>query len=395
MTHLTDGELRAHLDGELLDTELREHLTTCSGCQGQLEALEGRAVRIAESLSVLTPKTNDPALLAQPALARFQTYVNARLEKENTPMLTKLFTRFRPALVGLSLVAALAIALSFPTVRAWAGQFLGLFRVQQITVLPVDTTRLSELNNDAALGEQIGQLFSDSLTVLEEPGASQPAADAAEASQLAGFNVRLVSNTSASVQLTVQDGTAFEFVVNRRRAQALLDEAGLNAQLPASLEGATITVDIPKTVTAAYGDYCPSLTVVNAEAERGQIPWSRLRTCVVLAQIPSPTVTAPPDLDIAQLAEIGLQFTGMSQEEAHRFSQTTDWTSTLVVPLPRNAASVEQVSVDGVTGNLLSRVSDDGMPARYTLLWVKNSIIYAITGFDDPQAGLNMANALE
>jgi hypothetical protein len=395
LTHLTEGELRAHLDGELLDLALREHLAACAACQAQLEALEGRAVRIADSLSVLAPDANDPALAPHSALTRFRTYAADRQEKEKTPMWTKLFNRFRPALIGLSVVAALAIALSFPAVRAWAGQFLGLFRVQQITVLPVDTTRLSELNNDATLGKQIGQFFADSVTVLHEPGEPQAVADAAEASRVAGFNVRLAGNQPGQVQLIVQDGTAFEMVVNRGRAQALLDEAGVDAQLPASLDRATIRVEIPDAVTAAYGN-CPNLAIQGDDkAEREHLSLAQMRKCLVLAQIPSPTVTAPPDLDVAQLAEIGLQFMGMSPEEAHRFSQTTDWASTLVVPLPRNAASVEQVSVDGVTGNLLTRTADDGWPPRYTLLWVKEAVIYAVTGFDDPDVGVALANSLQ
>jgi hypothetical protein len=130
-------------------------------------------------------------------------------------------------------------------------------------------------------------------------------------------------------------------------------------------------------------------------AQRNSQSWRELRTCVILAQIPSPTVTTPPDLDVEQLAEAGLQFTGMSPEEARAFSQNVDWSSTLIVPIPRSAASIEEVAVDGVTGNLLYRNADDGMPARYTLLWVKDGIIYALTGFGDAQTALAVAGSLK
>src|SRR5207247_4976309 len=55
----------------------------------------------------------------------------------------------------------------------------------------------------------------------------------------------------------LQDGTAFQVVLNRQRAQALLDDAGRSdLQLPGAIDGATISVDVPKGVTAAYGG-CP------------------------------------------------------------------------------------------------------------------------------------------
>lgn len=306
-------------------------------------------------------------------------------------MYKKLMTRWRPALAGLVTIALAVTLLSFAPVRALAVQFLGLFRVQQITVLPVDTTRLSELNSDSALSELIGQFFADSMKVTKEPGEATVAAGPEEASQLAGFTVRVWSQAESAPQITIQDGTAFEFTINRDRAQAILDEAGRSdLQLPASLDEAEISVEIPAGVSLAYGK-CPNL--IGEETER--LYWNQLRTCIILAQIPSPTVNAPADLDVAQLAEIGLQFTGMTADEARAFSQNVDWASTLVVPIPRNGHSYEQVSVDGVTGNLIYRETDDGVPARYTLLWVKNGIIYAVSGFDDPQAGLDLANSLK
>jgi hypothetical protein len=114
---------------------------------------------------------------------------------------------------------------------------------------------------------------------------------------------------------------------------------------------------------------------------------------VILAQIPSPHVNAPADLDIEALARIGLEFTGMSPAEAAAFTSTVDWTSTLLVPIPGNAAIHQQVSVDGVTGTLIQRSSDEA--PQFALLWVKDGIIYAISGLGtNSQQAVEMANAL-
>jgi hypothetical protein len=119
-----------------------------------------------------------------------------------------------------------------------------------------------------------------------------------------------------------------------------------------------------------------------------------MANCILLAEIPSPSVNAPSDLDVEQLAEIGLQFTGMTPAQAHDFSQTVDWTSTLVIPIPRNGSTYKQVAVDGVTGYLIQRPADDA--PQYALVWLKNGIIYAIGGEGSDTAGaLAMGNALQ
>lgn len=386
--HLTDGQLRAHLDGQSLADE-QTHLAACADCRARFADVETRAAQVQAHLTRLAPLPHEGPRLAH------QLYIQliARRKEENS-MLKKLFARqLRPLWTGLTIVAVLAVALSFAPVRAWAGQFLGLFRVQQIAILPIDTTGLSSISNDQTLGSRIGQMFADSAKVTREAEQPQVVASLDEASQLAGFTVR--SANDAPSQITVQSGTAFEFVVSRTRAQAILDDAGRSdLQLPKSLDGAAIAVDIPAAVTLGYGT-CPSPANEENQGRGERLAWSTLRQCVLLAQVPSPTVNTPPDVDMAQLAELGLQFTGMTAAEAHELSQTIDWTSTLVVPLPQNAAEYKEVNVDGVSGYLLYSASDEGWPARYTIVWVKDGIIYALSGFDDPEAGLAIANALK
>jgi hypothetical protein len=264
--------------------------------------------------------------------------------------------------------------------------------VQKIVVLPIDTTRLGELGNDQTISKQISSLLSDSVTVTKKADKPQTVADAAQASQAAGFAVRLPTVRKDTPQITVQGGTAFQVVVDRARAQSLLDESGLtDLKLPASLDGATIKVDIPAGVTAGYGD-CPKLDEETGTAKGS--PGRRMANCILLAEIPSPSVNAPSDLDVEQLAEIGLQFTGMTPAQAHDFSQTVDWTSTLVIPIPRNGSTYKQVAVDGVTGYLIQRPADDA--PQYALVWLKNGIIYAIGGEgSDTASALAMGNALQ
>jgi hypothetical protein len=292
---------------------------------------------------------------------------------------------------GTAALVILALILAFPGTRALAGELLNLFRVQQVAVVSVDFTGLEQLTGDGVLGNQFTELISNSVNITDEPGDPVEAADAAQASQLSGFNVRLPQSLTPS-QIYVIDSAAFAMTVDRAKAQALLEEAGRgDLVLPESVDGADISVTIPSSVSAAYGT-CPKPKTDDSEREDTE---SRYPDCVILAQIPSPSVNAPADLDINQLAQIGLEFTGMTAEEAAAFTSTVDWTSTLVVPIPSNAADYEQVTVDGVTGTLIKRESREGEPSTFALFWVKDGIIYAISGRGSNSGqALEMANSL-
>ena len=291
-------------------------------------------------------------------------------------MFKKLFAS-QPLRYALVAVLALAILLSIPATRALADQLLSLFRVEQVTVVPIDYTGMQQLVGQGPVGQQASQLFSNSVTIIHKPAKPVQAADAAEASKLAGFTVRLPAGETIPT-LTVTDSAAFTFKIDRAKAQALIDEAGRkDLVLPASIDGEQISVSIPAGVSAGYGT-CPTPT--DGEEQKGFGGGSAGRNyadCILLAEIPSPVVNAPADLDVAELATIGLEFTGMTADQAAAFTSSVDWTSTLVIPIPKNAATYQQVPVDGVTGTLNQRPVDD-VP-QYSLIWVKNGIIYAIS----------------
>lgn len=289
-------------------------------------------------------------------------------------------------------VLILALVLAFPGTRALAGELLNLFRVQQVTVIPVDFTGLEQLTGDGTLGNQFTQLISQSMEMTKKPGDPVQAASAEEASKLAGFSLRLPQGMSPS-QINVTEAAAFTFIVDRTKAQALLDEAGRgDLVLPESVDGARISVKVPASVSVGYGT-CPKPEIGESKQSDSRIPGRRYPDCVILAQIPSPTVDAPADVDVAQMARLGLEFTGMSPEEAAAFTDSVDWASTLVIPIPKNAAINKQVEVDGVTGTLIQRPADDG--PQFALLWVKDGIVYAISGLGtNTQQAIDMANSL-
>lgn len=382
--HLNDGQLRAALDAELNPNELK-HLEGCPYCQTRQKTIQAQTQQTADKLAFLISATKDSSHSIQAAWNRFN---QQKIDQKEPPMFKKLFASplIRYVLPGL-LILTLIIAI--PGTRALASELLNLFRVQQVTVVTVDSTGMEQLNG--VFGNQVGELISNSITMTKEPGEPVDASDANQASQLTGFTVRLPQGLTPS-RISVMSDSAFTLTVDRTKAQALLEEAGRSdLVLPDSMDGAEISVNIPSGVSVGYGT-CPPPTGEGDELSHGS-PGRRYADCVILAEIPSPTVSAPASVDIAQLAQIALEFTGMTRDQAKAFTDTVDWTSTLVVPIPRNAATYEQIPVDGVTGTLIQRPSDDA--PQYTLLWVKDGIIYAIGGLgSNSQEAIQMANSL-
>src|SRR5262249_27746726 len=149
--------------------------------------------------------------------------------------------------------------------------------------------------------------------------------------------------------IAVNGETAFQMTLDRDRLDILLEEVGRSdIQIPESANGALIAVHIPKTVVSGYGDCPVPQRYANADqSKRERQPSSVSAHCTYFVQAPSPTVSVPRELNMADIAEAGLQLLGMTPDEARSFCQTVDWSSTLVVPIPRNTSSYETVTVDG------------------------------------------------
>ncbi len=390
--HLTEGLIRAYLDNEMAapqKEQARSHLASCPQCQKLAEQVAGQARQVSARLSMI----DDPhlqSLRPNTAHARLQARI---AEKEKITMRQKIFSsRYRPVWVAIGLVLILATALAFPPVRAIANSFLGLFRVQQFTVVQVNPGNLPEQLGSST---QLEQMFTDNV-VVEEHGEPQDAASRDEASQLAGIPVRLPTRWDSQPALKVTPGGEIAFNVDLQLTRALLEEIGRSdIQLPDELDGATVQVSVASGVTAMYGDceFDPEQARQHGfDPDDPSLP--RLPDCTTFMQMPSPTITAPPGLDIPKIGEAYLQLMGMSPEEAASFAQTVDWSTTLVIPIPRYGTTYREVPIDGVNGTLIVQESEDRAD-QYLMVWVKDGILYSITGPGDGSSALRLANSLE
>jgi hypothetical protein len=394
--HLSENELRAYQDGELPETQhglTAAHLAECKECRAALAGLAARAEQVSAALDALAPAPAEVRRTASSAAA-WQKFEQKLQEK---PSMSKRLARLRPLWIGLTLIAVLAVAFSFPSVQALASNFLRLFRVQQIAVLPLDMTSLKDPRFDPTIGETISQVLSDQVKITRQPGQPHDLSSASQASQEAGFQVRLSSDPAQPIsRLMLQPGIAFEGTFNQALAESVLQGFGKgDLTLPAGLDGAVVKANIPDSVTAAYGK-CRYNTAPESRSVTGGETLAIGDKCLLLVQMPSPTVDTPPDLPINQLAQLGLQVLGMAPDQAAQVANQIDWTTTLVIPIPRGQMDSQTVQVDGTNGTLLRQLSTGSSSApTFSLVWVKNGIVYGILGSGDPARAVDLGNSLQ
>lgn len=391
--HLKEGEIRAYQDQELDSDDqqrVEKHLAACPRCQTHAADLLVRSRETKARLALL--EAGAPQVRQSSAAARLRLEARrSTTTKEFENMSNKWYTRVpRPVWAGILAIAILAIALSFAPVRAIANSFLGLFRVQQVQVVQVNPSNLPEQLGSSA---EFEAMFSQDVQ-FQDQGEAQEVASVAEASSLAGIAVRLPQSNDEMPTLAVQPGGSAQMTVNVEHVRALLaDIERTDIEIPNLLDGAQISVQVPTGVMAQYGE----CQIDAAQArQQGYDPddqgLSNSPECTTLLQMPSPTIQAPPGLDVQKIGEAYLQVLGLSRAEAEQFARNVDWATTFVIPIPRYGADFQEVIVDGVTGSLILK-NGDGL-TQYLLVWVKDGIVYALTGPGTAENALALAGSL-
>jgi hypothetical protein len=294
--------------------------------------------------------------------------------------------RLAPALAGVGLVAAVALAFTLEPVRAAARDFLDLFRVKRFAAVPVDAARLERL---AKGGLDLKSLVADQVQVVVAPAKPEVVADPESGALAAGIKLHQPVEPPRRFELaevSVGRPGTFRVQIDTAKLEALAVAAGADEiEIPAFWNGATIDVEMPPVLAMSYaravdpGDPRPS-------AESG----------IVFLQSTSPQIELPEGLDLATLGRLGLRVAGMSAQEALRFSRAIDWRTTLLVPVPVQGGTFREVEVNGQKGLVVTFVppakpAPDGSarPARERslVLWSSAGKAFAILG---PGRGLEL-----
>jgi hypothetical protein len=290
--------------------------------------------------------------------------------------------RFKPISRIAACLAALVLvvgAFTFPAVQAAARAFLDLFRVVNFAPVSVQAERVAALMDRQKL--DLPRMLGEQVEVLKAPGVRQTVADPAAAGIAAGIQVRMPAWRPVGLEpqlIDVSPDEAMRFTASTAKLRRVLDAFGIDdLSVPDGIDGRSVTVHVPAIVRVSY---------------RGQ------GHNVMLLQARQPEVAFPPGIDLASLAEIGLRVLGVKPGEAHRFAQSVDWRTTLIVPVPADIQVFRTVDIQGNPGLLIETVHRSArgfLPEESRVLWSSGDSVFALVGNVRPTELFEMAQSVQ
>ena len=392
---LNTETLRAHMDGQIAGdraSAVSQHIDSCTQCRAELKILKGNAATVRAGLdrlpNFLSVSDAESTSVAWSSFQGRRDPVNEKAQAKWSAW--RVWTLAGEGLVVVGLLAVLLVA----PIRSWAEQLLSIFRVEHFTVLEINAANMKGTQDSQVLNQAVSRVMSNDVSVTQARQEPRLIADAGTATKLTGFPVRLLADQTPSA-LFFESGEGAQMRLDRDRLQSILDEAGRgDLQIPDSVDGAIVGIRIPAGILALYGDCGNRAARIQGQVQaNGQVEEGDA-TCVSLLELPSPEVSAPQQLNPGPIAQVALQFLGMSPNDAANFTQTVDWTTTLVLPVARGESTYEQLPVNGNEGVLLRGKGPKASPG-YTLMWVDNGIVYCLNGTGDDTTALSVASQLE
>lgn len=327
---------------------------------------ENNIEEVLTQIGELAPSEQENPIAARTMLNRIRAEVgHAQPRVSLADRITQwLFAPSRRAVVtAVTLLFIFSVGFTFPTVRAAASDFLGNFRVQKFAAISISPDQLAVLEQVAESGLRPGE-----IQFVEEPGEATAVDSLREASRRTGMRPLLtLPQLGEPSEILVTDGGSAIFTINLEESRAILELAGADPNLlPQELNNRDVRIFMFNGVGQRWVDG------------------------TMLLQTESPIVEYPGGIDPAPLGEALLQLLGLSNVEAARLARQIDWTSTLVLPVPTDVGTFQEVTVQGVSGLYLNAVNQ----GESALVWQKNGMLYMLGGSGNVDALLDIVNGL-
>jgi hypothetical protein len=360
---------------------VKKQLADSPEAQANLARLSQERHDVGPHLDALAPSSVAQSSTPQ-AWQRFQASITGqssqpldkkeRIKKMSNP---SFFKRYQPAIITLVVVGIVAISLSFAPVRAVAGNLLRVFRVQTVQVVPVDKEHVESVKNDPRIRGILEDLEAE-VNVISDGDEPEEVDSVEEADEKVNFTATRITalpdGLDEPTKIEVAQQRIIEMNLDKALLDALFEAAEIEVSLPDSLDEQPIVVTQPDTVM-----------------QRWQVEDNRL----AFIQMTSPSVEYPDDLDLNALGAAGLQFLGMSKDEAEALSNSIDWANTLILPVPKDGqVTVTEVSINGAKGFLFVNQEEDDESA---VMWNQNGMTYFINGDYSAEQMIEMAQSVK
>ncbi len=368
---IDEGKLRAYLDHALSPEEralVEQQLIDLPEAQTVLAQLNRERHDVAPYLAAIGPSPHQEPEAGQ-AWGRFQTRMSGqskstkpnRLEERINNMVNQPFIkRYQPLIILFTVVAIIAIALSFAPVRTMASNLLRVFRVQSVQVVSVEKEDMEALRNNPNLERLIDQL-EPQLDVAEdsEPEKVDSLDEAADKVEFRIAQITALPAEAGNPTITVLRQKVVQLQLDKALLEAVFEAAEIEVELPDSLNDEPVVITHPDTVEQTW----------HREGEKS----------LEFIQMPAPSIEYPDGLDLDELGVASLQLLGMSAEEAKALGATIDWANTMVLPVPNNGdVDVEEVVINGAKGLVFA--NPDSEDDRAAVSWTRDGMSYFLAG---------------
>ncbi len=356
--HPSNGTLRRSIDEPVaVDAAGRAHVATCARCTGRLQRMSADTAAVQAMLASPDPAVDLAA--ARGRLARSEVASVAGAGSQPPVRRVRYgTTRTNRVLAGVAIAAAASVAL---VATGGAQDFLSLFQPSQLAAVPVTAADVRSLAGLASYGTVTG---SPSLTFQPEP-------DAAAAGAAAGLAAPKVGALPAGTPLVpaydVVSGGVVTFTFNGSLARTAAAAAGGRLpEMPAGLDGSTLSVSIAPAVVVSYG--VDPATLLHG----GSLPTG---TAFIVVATRTPTVSST-GVTARQLENYLLSVPGIPADVASEIRAIGNPDETIPVPIPIDLASGSSVTINGAPGLLIG----DSTGLGSALVWQHNGVVDAIAG---------------
>lgn len=345
-----EGTLRPVLDHRE-SASLREHITHCRRCQEHLAELAANAGLVTQLLPALDHATTPPPL---------PLVMDSR--RKEVPM-----GRLRVTFMSLSTLLVIALIAWLVPVGALADQVFQRFRIQQFAAITIPAETIRAFHDMGVIPAEQRDTFLSELEQVVNVTTDQREPQVREVQSLDEVTAHLGRTplvptklpetlVGQPVQYFVAEEVYREATIDVAAAQQALRELGLQfASLPDPNVHPTLLIAITVPASAAQ--------VWQVETGHG----------LLIAELESPTLELPAEIDPELLREDLLMVPGLPPDVVAQVRAVRDWRQTLIIPLPEGATS-RQVSLRGTNGLFIES------PDMVAVLWQERGILHVVSG---------------
>ncbi len=292
-------------------------------------------------------------------------------------LLTAIRGGSRASFLAAGLVALLAvIATAAPLRGAPAGEPIVL-RPERFVPIAVASGGLAA--HDSASLMQLVQSFNGNAIgtpVDQTPPQRLSFPSVAAAEQEMRRKVRVPSALPAGItgdpEVVLFTASSASYVLDLPKMQRLLASAGMpDLQLPTTLHGAKINLDVPAALA---------------------LRWGTGREALGFVQLRQPKVTVPAEVELPAVREILLnnpRIEAINPDVVAALRGIDQWQTSVPIPVP-SGAEAQPARVDGSDGLFVTAARGEGS----ALVWQRNGSVYALMGPYEPGELLAVAESL-